>query len=156
MKCVLALVALLALLASETRAGSPSDWKSRTIYQVVTDRFALPPSLHNETKFLNGTDGPGMLPCACSSPSRVPTLTFLLWCVAKCRIVWPTATTAVALGLVWRRNCRTSRAWASTPFGSHRSSKTLSPTSTVFLLCFVLLTSLYSCSFVCLVRWLFD
>ncbi|KZO91942.1 glycoside hydrolase family 13 protein [Calocera viscosa TUFC12733] len=37
-------LATLALWAHHAYAASASDWQKRTIYQVMTDRFALPPS----------------------------------------------------------------------------------------------------------------
>jgi len=32
--------AILALLSAVTLGGSTADWKGRTVYQVLTDRFA--------------------------------------------------------------------------------------------------------------------
>ena len=40
MKHTAVLFAIAALLAASALAGSASDWKKRTIYQLLTDRYA--------------------------------------------------------------------------------------------------------------------
>ncbi|EJT98061.1 alpha-amylase [Dacryopinax primogenitus] len=55
----LAIIALV-LLVRNAYAASASDWQKRTVYQVMTDRFALPPSEDAQGKTC---DASAQLPC---------------------------------------------------------------------------------------------
>ncbi len=41
MKKTLSIALLCALFATTSYAGSKAEWKKRSVYQVVTDRFAI-------------------------------------------------------------------------------------------------------------------
>ncbi len=54
------LAAAVAVMIAVVQAATPAEWSKRTIYQIITDRFALPPNSTTDSSdtVVTGSDGP--------------------------------------------------------------------------------------------------